>query len=177
MLQGQRLIALRYARSLFSLLDNNQQKVCSKGFSRLLELFELKQSCVVLNSSVMPASVKKELVEYSLKGTDKYDLLRRFVYMLIDAKRLSLLPLIVSCFNDLILESQNEAKAKVVVARALSSQQAESLEKGLEETFKKKLLVEYVEEPTILGGFVVYVNNYFLDCSLKNKITKLMVKL
>jgi F-type H+-transporting ATPase subunit delta len=180
MSQGVSLVAIRYARALWSAVHRQEVEKASEEelsyaqpFTKLVELFAIPQAYAVLKSPVMPRDLKENLLTLAFdKKSDKWvDIVfRNFMSNLLEANRVGLIPDIAKAYQAILVEKRKEKKARLISAYPLPSDLVNKVEKKLSDIFKKKILLTKELDPKLLGGFVVNLENYVLDYSLKSMV-------
>ena len=172
------IVAKKYARAFAKTVgvEDAVSKSFLGAFVAIEQIFAFKESRDVLNSLVMPNSLKQELLTYALDQGKAPQSLRSFVEMVVNARRVFLLLEIIDSYLALVDEANNRLKAKVVCFSALSVSQKERLQQQLESLFKKKVNLEVAVDTSLLGGFTVSVQHKLIDCSLKFRLDLLTAK-
>ncbi len=120
---------------------------------------------------------KKEVLghikgEYSLNSsTDK------FVSFLIDQDAMGLMPDIFEAVVRLYLERTKKAKAVVKAAIVPDKAYGERLKAALKKITDRDVEIEYVQDPSVLGGVVVQVGSMMFDGSLRGQLRLLKEEL
>jgi len=138
------VISIRYARALLALVSENGtgEKVCREAIT------------VLYDDSAMPETLSSEL--------------ESLVALLKRNGRLDYLKFILMSFIKLYFQQQ-----KIHYARLYSVKQDEALEerirKMLEDSFGGQILLESYEEPDLVGGFVLKLDDLILDASVRHQ--------
>lgn len=172
------LIAIRYARALVALVsekDSFQELVASykSAFEKMVELFQIKEAQDVLKSPVMSKDLKFNLLELALKSGGRYVVNENFINFIkniLDADRVNLIPEIAEAYEEILLEKRNEKKATVMSARKLPQETLSIIEESLRDYLGKKVLLTTEIDKRLLGGFIVQIENYLLDYSLRSVV-------
>lgn len=101
------------------------------------------------------------------------DLTRRFIGLMAQKGRLSLLPEAMKGFSTLLAEERGERTAEVISAKPLSDMQRESLRHNLQVSFSSDVKIDERVDPSLLGGLIVKVGSKMVDASLKSKLERL----
>ena len=169
------IIADRYARALISLTDTGLER-CQQVFQcfdAIVELFANQEALKVLKSPAMPDELKKDLLSYALNQSNADDLMRHFVFTVLDQGRVSCLPEIAASFRRMVREANGTYVARVTSAVAMDTQEQDVIGRELGSLLKKEIEVESFVDEDLLGGFIVQVGNSMLDLSLKSKLDEL----
>jgi len=97
----------------------------------------------------------------------------RFLALLADNRRLSLLPEIAGLYEDLRNEAERVVKAKVTSATALPAAELETIRSALKKRFGREVEVESAVDASLIGGAVIDAGDVVIDGSLKGKLGRL----
>jgi len=98
---------------------------------------------------------------------------RKFLDVLADNKRLSLLPEIGVLYQELREEAEKLLRVRVVSAFPLEEEQAARLKQALAKRFDREILLEPEVDRSVIGGAVIYAGDQVIDGSLKDRLTRL----
>lgn len=101
------------------------------------------------------------------------DLTCKFIGLMAQKGRLSLLPDAIKGFSILLAEERGEETAEVTSAKPLSDMQREALANNLKSAFGKDVKIDAHVDPSLLGGLIVKVGSKMVDASLKSKLERL----
>ena len=119
----------------------------------------------------------KESLILSVCG-DKLDALaRRFVRVLVEADRVTLLPEIVALFDALRNEAEGKATARIDSAFALTDAQVAELTTALEKRFGKKIEAIVNVDPELVGGARITVGDTVIDASVRAQLQAMATQL
>lgn len=99
------------------------------------------------------------------------------VRLLVENKRLNLLPEISALYEALRAEEENELVAHITSAYALSEQQVAGLIGKLETRFGRKVTVTQSVDSELIGGVVIQVGDEVMDSSVRGGLASLAVTL
>ncbi len=167
------VIAKKYARSLYRVTKGENSAEFQASFKVLLELYKIPEAKAILQSCVMPRSLKEDLLNLALSKENAPKGLQDFLFLLLDAGREKFLPEVVSCYEDLLREAAGLVVAKVTTAEVLLAKDSALIEKELERLLNKKIHLIPVIDKNVLGGVRVQVGNTVIDCSLRHKLDML----
>jgi F-type H+-transporting ATPase subunit delta len=112
----------------------------------------------------------KESLILSICG-DKLDALgRRFVGVLVEADRVTLLPQIAALFDALRNDVEGMATARIDSAFALTDAQVAELTTALEKRFGKKIEAIVNVDPELVGGARITVGDTVIDASVRAQL-------
>lgn len=167
-----RVVARRYAAALFEASAGKGEQLRQElgdAYRRLAPSLE-----TLKNPTVAPAA-KKELAAKNAGGASERTL--NFLKLLIDKKRMGLLPIIVSDFGRLLDENAGRVRAQVRSAAELGPQELDLLAKRLKAVAGKDVVVEAKVDPELLGGVVVRMGDTVLDGSIQGQLRQLKARL
>ena len=93
--------------------------------------------------------------------------------MLARNDRFAVLPDLVSAFEKEIDASNNVTRGVVRSAIALGQDERSRIEKTVEEFLKKKVIMTYKVDPSVIGGLVAQVGSYTFDDSIQSHLTRM----
>jgi F-type H+-transporting ATPase subunit delta len=168
-------LSKNYSKSLFELA------LCNKSLGEVEQDFELftnllaesKEFSNILNSDLLPLSLKLDVAEAILKKIKTSELFKKFVYLLIDKKRVYLINDIQKFYKKRMNDHSNIVEVDLVLADIKSSSIVEELKKLIENKLSKEVKVNIKENKEILGGFALKINSNLIDASLINNVKSL----
>jgi F-type H+-transporting ATPase subunit delta len=170
-------ISYRYANSL--LLLSEEKKILSKIFedAQIIydALFSSKEFRAVLKNPVLKPKLKKELVKKVFEGKVGSDILS-FIDFVIDKNREDILFDIFKEFLNLRDMREGVLRAHVKSAVELSDPMRQKIEQKLAGKTNKKVKADFGIDNSILGGFVVKIQDTVIDSSVKRQLELLRKK-
>ena len=168
----------RYARALFELSEKEgtlpEMDAQLQTLARILNAEP--KILLLIENPTLTTDQKYDLAFKTLAG-GKPGLLERFLRVLIDTKRFSLLPEIQKTFHDRFEKKQGIQEVEMISAVPFS----ETTQKQFKATLTKKLRSEIRLIPKIdrdlLGGFVLRFAGKEIDCSFRNRLHEIQQKL
>jgi len=131
---------------------------------------------VLQNPSVAHAQ-KLRLLDAVMKLTGGSKLLRNFLAVLIDHKRIGNLAEVVAEFKRELDRRMGIAEARVSSARELSAAEKKSLEKQLGEITGMTVRASYSEDPALLGGVTVRLGSTIYDGSVQGRLQRMRAEI
>lgn len=95
---------------------------------------------------------------------------RNFVLLLIDNRRLGLLPEIRILYEQLRTEAENVLEATVFTAFPLADSQVKDLVAKLESKHRRKIAATVQVDPDLIGGIRIQVGDKMLDASVRGQL-------
>jgi F-type H+-transporting ATPase subunit delta len=127
----------------------------------------------VLSNPAVSREQKHALLDAIVKRMGASKLLRNFLAILIDHRRIANIGEIVEQFKQELDRRMGIADARVSSARALSAAERKSLENQLSEITGKTVRATYVEVAALLGGVTVRVGSTIYDGSVHGQLQRL----
>lgn len=168
-------IAKRYATALFDLCDNdiNKAQEYLVKLEAIAAVFDYTDIRKVLNSPVVNPSVKAEVLKKLIENNNLDQYLSQFLSEVARAHRVPLIPSIAHSFRKQINEQMGVVEAEVATVVELADEDRNSIQQRLEAIVGKKVRLSSKVERSILGGFIIRIENSIFDMSLKSKLDAL----
>lgn len=165
--------AIRYAKAVLDLAKNQHadtavnedMKSIAKAVDTSKDLNDMMQSPVI------PNATKKEalLAVFPSMNTLSVNL----IDTLIQNKRMPILGMVASQYNQLFDVAQGTQTAKVTTAVPLNDELKAKVLAKVKELTGNNAEINNVVDPSILGGFILRVGDIQYDASIANKLDKL----
>lgn len=167
-----RNIARRYARAFFKVAaEGKMYQECYEELVAFSDIIRTDDNLHgFLTNPIFSLSDKKTVMEALIQKRDISNLSANFLKLLVDKRRIVLLPDIMDCFRDLMDKELGMVRVTVKTALPLSQKLSEDLRKGLETLTKGKVEMTIFEEPELLGGIVVRIGNTYYDGSVRAQL-------
>jgi len=123
------------------------------------------------------AREKRAVLDQIIARIDGSRMLRNFIAVLIDHRRVAALPEIARQFELDLNERMGLADAEITSARPLSSAEKRALETRVGAVTGKKVRARYKTDAAVLGGAVVKVGSTIYDGSIRGQLEKLKQEL
>ena len=160
-------LARKYAQAILDVADSVGQDIVSE-LEVLVPVLAEDEVVLWFDSPVVSKAIKQE----SLGALESHLSLEGFSFLriLVDYKRLRLLPVIVQLVRQKQDEMQHILRGSLTVAHPLGQEEKKRLEGCLEQLWSKKVILEESCDRNILGGFQVQAEGFFLDGSLLSQL-------
>ena len=130
-----------------------------------------------LASPAVPRNPKQAVVEKIVARLGASRTLRNFLFVLVENRRTQLLPEIQQAYERELQTRLGIAQASVVSARELSAAERAELEKALGKITGKRVQAMYGDDPSLIGGAVVWVGSTVYDGSVRTQLERLRARL
>lgn len=165
-------VALPYAEALLesvkeiNLIDKTKEDL-SFISTILLESPDLK---FFLDNPLIPSESKKKVLSQLLLNQVN-DCVLKFLMVLVDRRRISLLVIIVEKFFNLVYKLESIMIAKITTAVILTESQKKSLIEKLKIITKSKEVKLVINiESNLIAGFIIQIGSKIIDTSLSGKL-------
>jgi F-type H+-transporting ATPase subunit delta len=167
-------IARGYAKALVQSADDAGSVAdVDAGLTRLQEMLDGSPDLAAFFTDPMIAPGPKGEIVAQIFGEDLPPLLQSFVALLVEKRRERELAPIVAETRRLLNERAGIETAYVRSAIALSDAQTQELKSNLERITGKTMRVEVEVDASVMGGFVVRIQDTIYDASMETQILRL----
>lgn len=175
-------VATRYARALVDLVTRPGVGIPPHRVLDELDTFQeaLAASPALRNVLLSPAVAapqKRNLVARLALSLGLSDLVRRFLLVVIDRRRMNLLPEMRQAAEALLDERLGVVRVDVTSARELTQAQREALQAGLARLTGRWPRPHFGVDPELLGGVVARIGSTIYDGSLRGRLESLKRRL
>ncbi len=175
-------VATRYARALVEAVLNPAASLAPKQAAEELDSFQQMLTGAselrnVLLSPAVPAARKRAVVGKFAEMMPLSRIVRNFLYILIDRRRITILNEVVEAYKVILDERLGVVRADVKSARPLSGQQQSELQAELSQISGKQVRCTYVVDEDLLGGVVAKIGSTVYDGSVRAQLNALKQRL
>ncbi|MBI4371570.1 MAG: ATP synthase F1 subunit delta [Elusimicrobia bacterium] len=166
-----RVLAGRYAAALFAAAAARAEEGRVQTDLDAARRALLGDDAILRHPRVAPVE-KKRLVRAAVK--DRVGALTlSFLELLVDKKRLELLPLAAADYARLAADKGGVARAAVRTARPLDAGARRALTERLQAFSGKTIELDIKEDPELIGGLSVKLGDWVLDSSLRGQLRRM----
>jgi F-type H+-transporting ATPase subunit delta len=170
-------IARPYAKAAFEYArDANALAAWSEGLRVAAEIVADRRVTPLTKSPAWSASDLVSLI-IDVAGAKLDAGMQNFVRVLVENRRLLLLPEIAAHYEVLRSAVENTVDVDVVSAVPLDAAQADKLRAALSTRLKRKVRMQNSVDAALLGGAVVRAGDLVIDGSLKGRLQRLATEL
>jgi len=162
-------VAKRYAKALLLLgvEDGNYRKYGE-------ELQEFVQFCMdsqeffaVVANPVFSPEDRKDVLDFVLEKTSFSDIVKNFLRLLLEKRRMAFVPEIATYYSRLTDEMSGVAKVQVISARSLNKGSLDKLRVALKKIVSNKdIEFDLSVDKSIIGGVIVKIGDLVIDGSV-----------
>ncbi|HKV91899.1 MAG TPA: ATP synthase F1 subunit delta [Candidatus Angelobacter sp.] len=173
-------VLARYARAFADVVVEqklNPEKT-TEELSQVAELLQTSHELRnVLQNPAVARGQKLALLDAIMQRIGGTKMLRNFLAVLIDHRRIGSAGEIVKQFQEEMDQRMGIAEARVSSARELTTAEKKSLEKQLAEITGKVMRATYTEDAALLGGVTVRVGSIIYDGSVQGRLQRMRQEL
>ncbi len=171
------ILSKRYAKAVFELAaESKSVDAIKKDFVSLQDLLKESQNLrEAVQNPVISKLEQHNAMQFILKKIGVSELTERFIKVLIENGRISILSDVASSYFDMVKEHNGEITANITSAKPLLKKQITEIEKSLGKSLGKKVTAEENVDETILGGIIVKVGSKMVDASVSGGLEKLKI--
>jgi len=169
----------RYARSLFAAAAERKALDAVREDLRAIHRLWKEQPelrSLLLNPGLSRMKVRAILTSLA-ERLGLHAVSRAFIDVLLDKDRLELLAGVQPVYERLILDHEGKIEVKVTTAVVITENLRQQIAQHLRKKSGKDPVVEWRQDPRIIGGIVVEWPDHVFDGSLARKIQNLQVQL
>lgn len=166
------VIAKRYSKALFNLaleaglVEQYGQEL--DGFVKLLK--DLPDLADAVQNPLYPEAARQTLFYSVADKVGMAPVIRSFINLLIEKRRVQHLTEIAEYYSKLIDEHANVARARIKAAVPLGEDVIEEIAQTLGKMTGKKVVVEFQQDPGLIGGVLAQIGDLVLDGSVKRQL-------
>jgi F-type H+-transporting ATPase subunit delta len=132
---------------------------------------------VVLNSPAVPRETKHAVIHALLERMGAGKTMQNFLFVILDQRRMALLPEIQQAFDAQLDERQGITRADVTSARELGDAEKAQLRGALEHISGGRVEARYQIDPALIAGTVVRIGSTVYDGSVRMQLDRLRVRM
>ena len=169
-------VAARYAEAVLELAYKSGADQAQKILADLNSVNQIivaeKDLGLVLSHPSVPAAEKKKLL-VDLFSNNVDDLTMRLLELLLDKRRMAILPTIAEQYLKPLNSRNNIETARLTSAESLSAESVNSIKTKLAAKLGRVLELDVSVDASLIGGIVLTVGDQVIDGSLKGKLQSL----
>lgn len=170
-------ISVRYSKALFQVaIEKNLLDKISTDMLFISDLCKMPDIQEVLESPIIIPSKKTTIFQSILeKNVEKITM--TLVTLLIKNGRESFLPAVARVFRDETLKYKGITETYLTTAVPVNDKIRKQISELISSEFNTKVELKENVDNEIIGGFVLKVNDYYMDASVRNKLRKIKKEL
>ena len=170
-------VANQYARAILELaFKQGGEPLADKVSDELCAINKVIHNTpdmeMVLQHPAIESKKKRQLLVGAFE-TIVSDLAMRVLELLLDKRRLNLLPQIETGYHELLNAKKNIVSASLICADKLDESSIANIKARLTEHLGKRLELDVKVDPSLIGGVVLRLGDQVIDGSIKGKLQSL----
>jgi F-type H+-transporting ATPase subunit delta len=160
-----------YAKAIFALALRDQQFFeWQKALNTFAAIAVECKKRFLLNN---PRVGRKQKLDFFCDALENFPMAINLIRMLVERKKLEILPNIALGYQQLLFEHEKTLVAKVITTHELSVEQREQLLKALQQRYQQRILLQCQIDAKLIGGAVIYIDGRVIDGSIKGMLQRL----
>lgn len=171
-------ISSRYAKALFSLAkEKGLETRVYDDMKMLADSFSLEPGLrIALGYPILPAEEKLKLLT-AAGGIEVSDLYERFIHLVLEHKRESLLLFMAHIYIHLYRKDKHITRVQFSTAIPVSEEVKKHLQDKLKEETGSTIEFSGIVQPELVGGFRLRIGNYRIDASYATQLRDIRSRL
>ena len=166
-------ISVRYSRALFeSAIQNKVLDDVHNDMILILEISSDPQVKEVLGSPVIPPS-KKVTIMNALFSKSVNKLSMSLIEMVVRNGREKYLPAIARVFIHETMKYKGITEVILTTAVKVNDKVRDQISEMISKAFKTKVELKEIIDRDIIGGFILKIDDSYLDASVRNKLNRI----
>ncbi len=168
-------LAHRYAKAIFELaVDNRTQDRVMDELRVLQEAFNKDvETRNFLTNPMVPRAERLAVVEKAFDGKGFSQETADLVKLLVRKDRFGIFDEVVMAYEAAADAANNVCRGTVRSAVPLSAEERQKIESTVENAIKKKVIMTYKVDPSVIGGLVAQVGSFTFDDSISTHLRRL----
>ncbi len=168
-------ISGRYARALYALAkEQNVQGAVNNELHQLSDsFFEVPKLQEALANPMHTAAEKERLLITAAGGDSISPLLKQFFQFIIEKNREEFAVFMAMSYQDIFRRDENIVLGTITSASEIGTDAVQRIKNRVLKKYSRKLNVHTKVDKSLIGGFVIEINNYKLDVSVKNQLQEI----
>jgi F-type H+-transporting ATPase subunit delta len=166
-------ISVRYSRALFQ--SASEKKIIDKVNQDMIfiaEICKMPETKEFLRSPIIVPS-KKSAVFHKLLADNVEEITLSLVDLVVKNGRESYLPAITREFIHVTMKYKGITGSVLTTAVKVEDKVRMEISDLIAEVFSTKVELEEIVDPEIIGGFILRVDDSYIDASIRNKLSKI----
>jgi len=166
-------ISVRYSRALFQLAI--EKKILGKvnqDMIFILEICKIPEAKEFLHSPIIPPS-KKEAILHKMVGENVENITLSLIDLVVKNGRESFIPAIARVFIHETMKYNGITESVLTTAVKIDAKVKKQITNLISEVFKTKVEIEEKIDEGIVGGFILRIDDNYIDASVRNKLRKI----
>ena len=167
-------LARRYSAALFALAKEagTSDQTVAEIDAFVAALGTDETIAQFFDSPVIDRTLKIELLDRSLAGRFG-ELSRNFLLLLVRKRRENLIATVGRQLHEMLDQDAGRSVARIATPTPLAPHEVAELARKLSDVYKRPLVPQATDDPSLLGGVVVQVGDRYVDASVAGKLEEI----
>jgi len=166
-------ISVRYSRALFqSALEKKMLDRVYQDMTNVAQVCTIPEIRELLDSPIILPSKKTEIMR-NVFGNNLGKITLSFIDMIIKNGRESYIPAIARVFMSDTLKYNGITQTVLTTAVKTDDKVKKQISDFVSSAFKTKVELKEIIDEDIIGGFILRIDDKFIDASIRNKLRKI----
>lgn len=168
-------VAERYAKALYESAKDYKSEDAIFAELRILQAAFQKDPTTekFLVSPLVSPDVKQKVIQRTLEGFQFSELTKNFIGLVAKKDRLAFFNSIVEAYQNYADRAHGVIRGQVRSATALDQNDRSKLEKTVSQWTGKQAILNYREDPTVIGGLIAEVGSFTFDDTLQSHLLRM----
>lgn len=166
-------VAKRYAKALFEAVGESKAEESLRELRSAQQILSQPKLENLLSSPVLSRKEKELVVDQSISDMNLAQEVLNLLKLLAAKDRINILDQMVASFETINDEKNNVLRGVVSSSQKLTDAEKEEIESAIAKFTGNQLLLEYAEDPKLVGGVLAKVGSYTFDGTIETQLTKL----
>jgi F-type H+-transporting ATPase subunit delta len=167
-------LSRRYAKALFELaVENQSEEKVSQELQSLSEALTGSPLGLVLNNPAYDLLKRKNILDQVTRTSQLSHLTTRFLFLLLERRRLESFSAIVNQYKKLLNESKRRIEARVIASTPLDDVALAKVSAQLAQLSGKEVLLQSETDPSLIGGLIIELEGRTYDGSVRSYLEAL----
>jgi F-type H+-transporting ATPase subunit delta len=170
-------ISVRYSRAIFQLAL--EKKILDKVYQDMIfisEICKFAETKDFLDSPIIVPS-KKEAIFHKMLGGNVEEITLSLIDLIVKNGRESFIPAIARVFIHETKKFKGITESVLTTAVKVDDKIKKQITDLISEGFKTKAELKETIDPEIIGGFILQIDDNYIDASIRNKLRKIKKEL
>jgi F-type H+-transporting ATPase subunit delta len=168
-------IAIPYAKAAFEYAEQNKKLTTwSKALQALAEMLVEPAVRTLWKNPKTDKVVLEEALLDEIKKTFADEGLENFIHVLMQNKRLLMLPDIFQKFEKYRERHEKTVPVQLISVDPISPEQQEKLATALKIRLQRQVVLQFEQDPSLLGGAIIRVGDLVIDGSVQNTLSRML---
>ncbi len=172
-------LARRYAKAILSVgIEHRNYEKLSAELDKLVQLYQDHQELrSVLENAIFPIAQRRGMLTTVMAKLGVSKAIEHLVLLLLERGKISYLPSIAKELRVLVDKQAGRIRGKITSVIPLDLSTELRFQTALERTTGRKVVLEKVQDPSLIGGFVLQLGDVVYDGSVTAQLNQLRKQL